>query len=144
MPSAEIWTLFPALGVVVLLLVIIGVGARTMWREYRAFMEVQDKKRDDERDKQRSWEENQDALRDGRWQGFITAMKIEQAKENEADRISIANLAVVIEGMRKAVEQLTLTLRNHILEDDARFDVLLRPEQKSAIEDVKTQPRKKP
>lgn len=144
MPEAEVWTLYPALGVLFLMLLGIGLGARAMWREYQAWMEKQDVKRSDERDKQRSWEESQDRLRDDRWQGFIATMKADQARESEADRKTITNLADVIEGMRKAVEQLTFTLKNHILEDDARFDVLLTPEQKSAIEDVKTQPRKKP
>lgn len=144
MPSAEIWTLFPALAVVVLLLIVIGLGAKAMWREYRAWTEGQDAKRADERKTQRRWEEDQDRLRDERWQSFIQAMKIEQAKESEADRKTISNLAEVIEGMRRAVEQLTVTLKNHIIEDDARFDVLLNPEQKSAVEEVKTQPRKKP
>lgn len=143
MPSADIWTLFPALAVVVLLLIIIGLGARAMWKEYRSWMDEQDKKRSAERIDQRNWEEEQDALRDERWQSFIQAMKIEQAKESEADRKSIADLAEVIKGMHKAVEELTHTLKDHILEDNARFDVLLNPDQKTAVSDVKTQPKKK-
>jgi flagellar biosynthesis/type III secretory pathway M-ring protein FliF/YscJ len=142
MPSADIWTLFPALAVVVLLLVIIGWGARAMWREYRTWMDVQDTKRSEEHAKQREWEEEQDALRDERWQSFIQAMKIEQAKESEADRKSIAALADVIQGMRRAVETLTETLKGHILEDNARFEVLLSPDQRASI-DAKAQPKKK-
>jgi flagellar biosynthesis/type III secretory pathway M-ring protein FliF/YscJ len=142
MPSADTWNLYPALGVVVLLLIVIALGARAMWREYRSWMDTQDDKHSKERETQRAWEEEQDALRDERWQSFIQAMKIEQAKESEADRKSIAALADVIQGMRRAVETLTETLKGHILEDNARFEVLLSPDQRASI-DAKTQPKKK-
>lgn len=142
MPSADIWTLFPALAVVVLLLVVIGLGARAMWREYRSWMDEQDGKRIEERKTQRAWEEEQDELRDSRWQSFIQDMQIAHAKESEADRKQIGQLAEVIQDMRVAVQTLTETLKSHIIEDNARFDVLLNSDQKAAV-DVKTQPRKK-
>jgi len=153
MPNDSVWGLYPALGVLFAMLGGLGLGARSMWREYTKWKEAQDtkateaqskqdKERTEEREKQREWEAEQDALRDERWQSFIAAMKVEQAKESEADRKSIADLAAVIRDMSSAVGVLTETLKNHILEDTARFDVLLTPEQKASV-DVKTQPRKK-
>lgn len=143
MPNAEVWTLFPALAVVVLLLIVLGLGARAMWREYRVWTDGQDDKRAKERSTQRAWEEEQDAKRDARWQAFVQGMQLEQAKESAADRKTIGDLAEVIRGMQKAVEVLTTTLRDHIREDEARFQVLLTSDQKSAVEDIKTQPKKK-
>lgn len=153
MPSDSVWGLYPALGVLFAMLVGLGLGARAMWREYTNWKDKQDdkraadqKKQDElraaERQTQREWEAEQDALRDERWQSFIQAMKLEAARESEADRKSITDLAEVIRGMGRAVEALTVTVKNHILEDAARFDVLLTPEQKASV-DVKTQPRKK-
>jgi flagellar biosynthesis/type III secretory pathway M-ring protein FliF/YscJ len=144
MPSAEIWTLFPALGVVVLLLVVIGLGARAMWREYRAWMDVQDTKRSDERTAQRKWEEEQDSKRDQSWQSFIAEMQDRHEADSAADRIKLSELADVIRKLVDQVTGLNKTLSEHIIEDAARFDVLLKPDQKQAVEDVKTQPRKKP
>lgn len=141
MPSADLWALFPALGVVVLVLIAVGIGGKAVWREVKLFINEQDLARSKERQTQRLWEEEQEKLREARWQSFFTGMQLEQARENEEGRKSISNLADVIQGMKSALETLTITLRNHIIEDDARFAVLLDEAQKASV-DVKTRPRK--
>jgi hypothetical protein len=147
-PPGEIWQLFPNLAVIILIMVVMFAGLGLIWREYRAYQKDQDKKREAERERQRLWEEEQDKIRDERWQNFIRAMQAVSAREEERNREQLADMATsinqlsdssrkvaeLVDGLIEKVTHLTGTVTNHIAVDDARFDVLLSDQQRQAID----------
>ncbi len=147
LPSGEIWNLFPSLAVIVLVMAVVFGGLFVIWREYRTWMEKQDKKRAEERKEQRLWEEQQDALRDERWRNFIGDMQEAASREDEKNRGQMADMATsintladnsrkmaeTVDGLIKTVMGLSDTLTGHIAVDDARFEVLLSDYQKEAV-----------
>jgi len=150
LPDSSTWLLFPNLAVIVLIMAVVFGGLYLIWREYKAYAKDQDVKRSAERETQRKWEEQQDALRDERWQNFIKAMQAVSAREGEKNREQLAGMAQLIDKMAASVSmlvervnELSGTVVNHIAVDDARFEVLLSDQQRQVIDDKIAQPRNK-
>jgi len=74
------------------------------------------------------------------WQAFISRMQNECAADHERDRKEISEYRQAMERITSGVNELSrnvslvmTTLQNHIIADDARFDVLLDAQQKAKI-----------
>jgi negative regulator of replication initiation len=93
MPQESLWVQFSV--VAILALVIIAI-----WRELKNFSNEQDTKRDTEREKQRVWQETQDAVRDQRWQEFLESMQngwmAQDGRNNETIKDMIRKMEVLI------------------------------------------------
>lgn len=144
-PSISTWDLFPALAVLVLvILCMTGIGL-IIWREYRKWNSEQ-------RLIEQKWQTEQSLVRDERWQNFMSAMQSVVTRENEQNRTQLADMAKSISQLSdntvkmaeavcmvsERVEMLADTLTGHIAVDDARFEVLLSDAQKAAIDDQVT------
>lgn len=111
-----------------------GVGLRFVWKEFRAWMAewqaTQDKARADEREKQRIWE----AAQSEGWQRFLQEIESHHGRENERNRSTLSEAVESMKQIAMVVQNLNQTVTNHILEDNARFAVLLSREQHEQIE----------
>lgn len=148
-PDSELWNLYPSLGIIILVMIVVSAGLLIIWREYKLWAREQDKKRADERATQRAWEEEQDKLRDSRWQDFIQAMSATYEQKDKKNRGQIADMAKTLNQLSVnsvktteavgllsvMVQSLKETLTGHIAVDDARFEVLLSPVQKTAFQE---------
>lgn len=141
MPSTDIWGLFPSLAVIVLIGAAMGFALRFIWKEFKAWMAEwqasQDKARAEERDKQRAWE----AAQNQGWQNFMQKIETHHTDEEARNRTTLAEVVASMESIAQAVKGLNQTLSDHILEDAARFEVLLSQDQRATVE-RKTQPRR--
>lgn len=131
LPTADIWILFPSLAVIVLVIVVLGIGGMAFWKQFRASVK-----------EDREWRADQDEKRDKQWQEFMDDMQSRHEADSAADRIKLTEMAQILGKLSDAVNSVTSTLRDHIVEDNARFDVLLTDAQKASVARA-TQPRRK-
>jgi len=68
LPPQSLWIQYSVIGVFILMLIVAAGAFWRLWRELLTWLELQDKKREIEREKQRDWEAAQSKLRDERWQ----------------------------------------------------------------------------
>lgn len=72
MPPESLWNQYSVVGILILAAGVIALAFYRLWHELLAWMELQDKKRDSERELQRVWEAQQKKESDERWQLFLT------------------------------------------------------------------------
>lgn len=158
LPSADVWGLYPALAVLVLVMVVMGLGLRTIWREYKAWALQEGEKREQEHEKQRAWQRESDAVRDARWQKLITDLQCTNLAETDRTRSQLSQIFDALRQLTESSEQVNSSLRlltevlsKHIAVDDARFAVLFNLDQQERVKavikeraahgnDTKTQP----
>lgn len=158
LPPSEAWKLFPSLTIIVLIMIVMGLGLWYIWKEYKkwtreqnevraAESDKQDLARAAERERQRQWEEQQDKVRDERWQAFLREERAAHALDSQQDRATLARVAETVDRLVAAVDRLTTnhqdlagkfsemhgSLKDHITEDSARFDVLLDAREKAIV-----------
>jgi len=82
MPSSDAWTQYPIVAILILAAGIIAVAFYRLWRDLLNWIESQDVKRSEERERQRVWQAEQDKVRDVRWQEFLTTMQNEWVQQD--------------------------------------------------------------
>lgn len=112
MPSAEIWTQFPLIAVIVACIAALGLGARKFWREFTDWSDRQDVKREAEREKQRTWQERllekQEEInerREARWQEIYKQMLAEVTNELKCLRSDLGDHHQVALGIKAQLDQ---------------------------------------
>jgi len=114
MPSADLWAQFPVIGIILLFLIAIGLGLRSIFHEITAWQNAQDKKRDDERTKQREWENARDRV----WQLFFEQLNQQNSK--------------AISGNSEALEQLIGVTQQLINKFDMIYSKLIDHDKQAA------------
>lgn len=132
-PSGSTWELFPALAVLVLvILVLVGVTIG-VWREYKLWAKEKEAREMAERKNQREWQAAQDEKRDKAWQGTVLELQDRYTRESKESRDKLSDLAEVIEQLVRSVEGLRGDFNEHIIEDTARFNILFNDNQKNHV-----------
>lgn len=142
-PSSSTWDLFPALAVLVLVILVLVALGLVILREYKAWVREQNKARSDEREKQREWQSEQDHKRDSSWQSFINGMQVRLEQESAEDRERLTELTREIKNLAETIASLRVDFNEHVLEDKARFNVLLTDDQVERVNHEKNANRKK-
>ena len=106
MPQASLWVQFSLIGILILAAGVIAAAFYKLWHELLSWIENQDLKREQEREKQRTWEAAQNKERDERWQAFL---KTQQAQWLSQD----VNHAAVLGRLVEKIEDLTTSINNH-------------------------------
>lgn len=106
MPPTELWTQYSVVGILILAAGVIAVAFYRLWRELLAWIDKQDKQREAEREKQRTWQAEQDRVRDERWQRFLSNMQETWTKQD------INNVSAIADLSRK-IDILIAEVRNH-------------------------------
>lgn len=103
MPPETLWLQYSIVGILILAAGIIAAAFYKLWRELLSWIEMQDKKREGERDKQREWETEQNRIRDERWQKFLSAQQDSWLKQDsnhtEAVRLLVAKVDILIQAV---------------------------------------------
>lgn len=81
-PSADLQTQYAIVFILVFFAGIIAAAFYKMWRELLKWMSDQDKEREAERERQRTWQAEQDKTRDERWQSFLEKLQGEWIKQD--------------------------------------------------------------
>jgi len=88
MPPVDTWAQYPLIAVIALVIILLATGVRKFWIEFTAWQDRQDAKRDEEREKQRAWQERllekQEQVnekRELRWQEIYREMMLEVTNE---------------------------------------------------------------
>ena len=106
MPQASLWVQYSLIGILILAAGIIAAAFYKLWHELLEWIEKQDLKREEERDKQRVWEAAQNKERDERWQTFLQA-------QQEQWLLQDVSHAAVLEKLVGKIENLTVSINNH-------------------------------
>lgn len=130
LPPASLWEQYSVVGILILVMVLIGLAARWIFREYRVWQSDEQVKQrawqDEQSQIQRDWQSEQNKIRDAeqlkrdeRWQEQVKNMSVNQA---EQDRQTAAVLGKVLERM----DALTLVLTLHDERQKETFKELLK------------------
>ena len=120
--------------VIILSAAMISRGFYKLWQDLLSWMDRQEKsraeerkhndeKRDAERERQREWEERQSAIRDQRWQAFISAI---QASSTVQD----ARTAELLERTISEIKSLTISLNDHDTYVRAKYESPTTPRKR--------------
>ncbi|PKN91094.1 MAG: hypothetical protein CVU44_20985 [Chloroflexi bacterium HGW-Chloroflexi-6] len=105
-PSADIWTQFPIIAVLVICIVMVAGAFYKLWKDLIAWQEKQNEARDAERDKQREWEAAQAKTRDAQWQSFLQTMQNQWLANDKRNN-------EVLERLVDRIDELTVSINNH-------------------------------
>ncbi len=125
MPSEQLFLEFKIVGILLLAASAIALAFYKLWRELLTFikdqdatrvnwMNEQDQKREKERDLQRTWQAEQDEIRDKRWQIFLKTMQETWMAQDGQHTKSIDQLVRNVADLIKIVEQHDQATRNAI------------------------------
>lgn len=81
-PPESLWVQYSIVGIFVLAAGVLAAAFYRLWKDLLNWFEVQDAKREAEREKQRSWQSEQDKIRDLRWQEFLKSMQDEWIEQD--------------------------------------------------------------
>ena len=81
-PSTDILNQYTIVTILVFFASIIAVAFYKLWRDWVKWMDEQDKAREAERERQRTWQAEQDKVRDERWQSFLEKLQNEWIKQD--------------------------------------------------------------
>ena len=154
-PSSDTWALYPSIGIIVLVMIVIFGALYLIWQEYKAYVATQEERRKASEKARQEWQAAQDVLRDERWQGFLERTQEAHSLESERDRAQLQAIATEVKNLvvnsqllaqtvgflSEKIAKLSDTLTGHIQVDDARFDVLFTDGQKKAIAEKIEEPK---
>jgi esterase/lipase len=103
MPSNDIWAQYPIVAILILAAAVIAFAFYKLWHELLNWIEMQDKKREEEREKQRKWQAEQDRIRDERWQQFLENMQEAWLAQDKVHSEAIVQLIVKVDSLIHAV-----------------------------------------
>lgn len=106
MPNETLWTQYPIVGILILAGGIVAGAFYRLWRELLNWIEMQDNKREAEREKQRIWQAEQDKVRDLRWQEFLKSMQDEWIAQD-------GRHTETLDALTLKVDTLVSEVRNH-------------------------------
>jgi len=111
-PPEELWTQFAIIGIIVLVFILLSIGVRKFWSEMTEWLEKQDQKREEEREKQRIWLTEQNRLReeaqdrrDTSWQQLVASMQKEQQERTRETNALLADLVEQMKGLGKDLRE---------------------------------------
>ena len=105
MPPAELWVQYSIVGILVLAAGVIAVFFYKLWRELLSWFEKQDALRENERDKQRTWQAEQDRTRDERWRSFLKASQDSWLKQDGEHTDALKDLSKKIDDLIRSVRE---------------------------------------
>lgn len=103
MPPGEIWLQYSIVAILILAAGVIAYAFYRLWRELLAWIELQDGKREEERERQRIWQAKQDEIRDERWQLFLENMQEAWLTQDKVHSEAIVQLIVKVDALIHAV-----------------------------------------
>lgn len=106
MPPDSLWIQYSIIGILVLGAGVIAAAFYRLWRELLGWIEIQDNKREAEREKQRVWQAEQDKVRDQRWQEFLKTMQDEWIAQ-DGRHVEMLNMLI------QKVDALIAEVRDH-------------------------------
>jgi hypothetical protein len=106
MPSDSLWVQYSIVGILVLSVGIIASAFYRLWRDLLNWFEVQDSKRNLERDKQRAWQSEQETIRDKHWQEFLRIIRDDFTEQEDRHVEALKQLT-------NRIEILIVTVNNH-------------------------------
>jgi Tfp pilus assembly protein PilO len=106
MPPETIWLQYSIVGILVLAAGIIAAAFYRLWKDLLHWIEQQDVKREKERELQRTWQAEQDRVRDERWQEFLTSMQEEWLKQDGRN-------SEVLKQLSAKIDLLIVAVNNH-------------------------------
>ncbi len=113
-PAADTWELYPALGVIVLVMASVSLAILRIWNEFTAWMDKQNAERSADRDKQRAWEAEQNAIRDASWQAFIR-------EQSAATNATLIELSSVVKEMGGRISSVEIAINRHDAQVESRL-----------------------
>lgn len=106
MPPESLWLQFSVVGILILAAGVVAAALYKLWRELLSWIETQDNKREIEREKQRTWQAEQDKVRDLRWQEFLKSMQDEWIEQDGRHTEALKQLI-------EKVDKLIVSVNNH-------------------------------
>ncbi len=106
MPPESVWEQYPVIAILILAAGVIAVAFYRLWKDLLKWFEEQDAKREAEREKQRSWQAEQDKVRDLRWQEFLKITQEEWTQQDGRHTDALKELS-------SKVGQLIITVNSH-------------------------------
>jgi len=106
MPSDSLWVQYSLIGILILAAGAIAAAFYRLWKDLLNWFELQDGKREAEREKQRSWQADQDRIRDLRWQEFLKSMQDEWIQQD-------GRHSDVLKGVGDKVDMLISVMNSH-------------------------------
>jgi len=127
MPSADLWEQYSIIGIIILVLYVTFKALMRFWNLARVAQEDQDKKRDSERERQRTWQAEQNALRekaqderDHMWRTALEGLQVAQTLALEsfqkAQTTTIAENTRVMASLVSQISALTSQVQMVITE----------------------------
>lgn len=105
MPPESLWLQYSIVGILVLAAGFIAAAFYRLWGDLLKWIETQDQKREVEREKQRTWQAEQDRVRDERWQKFLSNMQESWLKQDQGHTEAIQDLIGKIDVLIHTVEK---------------------------------------
>jgi hypothetical protein len=103
MPTFDIWVQFTIVAILFVVAASMATAFYKLWKDWVKWIELQDTKRDNERERQRTWQEKQDILRDERWHSFLRQLQDEWTQETGRHSARIEMLIIKVEELTKSV-----------------------------------------
>lgn len=103
MAPESLWTQYSIIGILVLSASVIARAFYKLWKDWMAWITAQDIKREEERERQRMWQERLDVLRDERWHAFLSQMQDEWTQENGRHSARIEQLIIKVDALINSV-----------------------------------------
>lgn len=103
LPPESLWVQYSLIAILVLATGVIAVAFHRLWKELLQWIDVQDQKRESERERQRSWQAEQDKIRDQRWQDFLRIMQEEINAQDGRQTEALKHLSAKIDVLILAV-----------------------------------------
>jgi len=92
MPPESLWVQYSVVGILILAAGVMTAAFYRLWKDLLNWFEIQDAKRDAERERQRKWQAEQDLVRDQRWHDFLKIVQSEWNTQNQDQMKSLDNL----------------------------------------------------
>ncbi len=103
MPPETTWSQYPVVAILVLAAGLIALAFYRLWKDLLHWFEMQDAKRDTERERQRLWQAEQDKIRDERWQDFLRIMQEEISAQEGRQSDALKGISAKIDMLIQVV-----------------------------------------
>jgi hypothetical protein len=103
MPPESVWLQYSIVSILILAAGVIAAAFYRLWRDLLNWFEAQDSKREIEREKHRSWQADQDKVRDLRWQEFLKSMQDEWMQQDGRHVEVLRQLSIKVDCLLAAV-----------------------------------------
>lgn len=102
-PSTDLLNQYGIVTILVFFAAVIAAAFYKLWRDWVKWMTDQDLAREVEREKQRTWQAEQDKIRDERWQSFLEKLQGEWIKQDGRHTDVLLSLVSKVDELLKEV-----------------------------------------